>query len=57
MGNGQALLGMPDTDALQILNINMDSIGAEDAVKSKNNINTNASQEFTAKQETYKTMK
>ena len=29
-GNGQALLGMPDTDALQIININIDSIDAQD---------------------------
>ena len=28
-GNGQALLGMPDTAALQIININIDSIQAE----------------------------
>ena len=27
-GNGQALLGMLDTDALQIININIDSIDA-----------------------------
>ena len=30
-GNGQALLGMPDTDALNIIKINIDLIGAEDA--------------------------
>ena len=29
--NGQALLGMPDTDVLNIIKINIDSIGAEDA--------------------------
>ena len=30
-GNGQALLGMLDTDAVQIININIDSIDAENA--------------------------
>ena len=29
LGNDQALLGMPDIAALQILNINIDSIQAE----------------------------
>ena len=29
--NRQALLGMPDTDTLNIIKINIDSIGAEDA--------------------------
>ena len=29
-GNGQALLGMPDKDALQIININIDSIDTDD---------------------------
>ena len=29
--NGQVLLGMPDTDALHIINISIDSIGAKDA--------------------------
>ena len=33
--NGQALLGMPDTDALNIIKINIDSIGAEDGRDSK----------------------
>ena len=28
-GNGQALLGMPDTTALKIINLNIDSIQAE----------------------------
>ena len=35
LGNGQALLGMPDTDALNIIYINIHSIGAEDAGESK----------------------
>ena len=29
LGNGQALLGMPDIDTLNIININIHSIGAE----------------------------
>ena len=29
MGNGQALLGMPDTEALNIINLNIHSIQAE----------------------------
>ena len=33
LGNGQALLGMPDTAALKIININIDSIDAEDTQK------------------------
>ena len=53
LGNGQALLGMPDTDALQICNINIDSIGAEDARNTKNNINTDATQESNANQDRY----
>ena len=48
---------MPDTDALQILNINIDSIGAEDAGNTKSNINTDAAQESNAKQETYNAVK
>ena len=34
-GNGQALLGMPDTDVLNKININIHSIGVEDAGESK----------------------
>ena len=34
-GNGQALLGMPDRDALNIIKININSISAEDARDSK----------------------
>ena len=33
--NGQALLGMPDTDALNTIKINIDSIGDENASNSK----------------------
>ena len=38
-GNGQALLGMPDTAALNIINVNIDSIEA--ASMQKENYNTN----------------
>ena len=41
-GNGQPLLGIPDIDTLQIININIDSIDAEDVGISKQNINTRA---------------
>ena len=34
-GNGQALLGMPDTDALNVIKINIESIGMEDVRDSK----------------------
>ena len=33
LGNGQVLLGMPATAALKILNINIDSLDAEDTQK------------------------
>ena len=33
--NGQALLGMPDTDTLNAININIDSIAAKDVRKSE----------------------
>ena len=39
--NGQALLGMPDTAALNIINVNIDSIEA--ASRQKENCNTNIS--------------
>ena len=35
LGNGQVLLSMPDTDALNILKINIHSIGAEDIRESE----------------------
>ena len=44
--NGQALLGMPDTDVLNIIKINIDSIGAEDAGDSKWCANMYTVQEF-----------
>ena len=33
LSNGQVLLGMPDTAALKIININIDSLEAEDTKK------------------------
>ena len=39
--NGQELVGMPDTPALNIINVNIDSIEAEDT--QKENCNTNIS--------------
>ena len=50
-GNGHALLGMPDTDALQIINKNIDSIDAEDAENGEQYINTNTTQESNKKQD------
>ena len=44
---------MPDTDALQIININIDSIDAEGVGNSQWNINTGATQESNTKQETH----
>ena len=43
---------MPDTDTLQIIDINIDSIDAEDVGNSEQNINTGTTQEFNTKQET-----
>ena len=48
---------MPDTDALQILHINIDSIGTEDAGNTKKNIKTDATQESNANQEMYNAVK
>ena len=39
MGDGEALLGMPDIELLDILNINCNTIGAE---KYKKGVNCNA---------------
>ena len=46
------LLGMPDTDMLNIIKINVDSIGAEDARDSKWCANTHTVWESELKQET-----
>ena len=43
---------MPDTDALQIMNINIDSIDAEDVENGEWYINTSTTQESNTKQET-----
>ena len=43
---------MLDTDALQIININIDSIDAEDVDDSEQYINTSPTQESNTKQET-----
>ena len=43
---------MPDIDVLQIININIDSIDAEDVGISEWNINTRVTQEANTKQET-----
>ena len=52
-GNGQALLGMQNTAALNIINVNIDSIEPE--VTQRENCNTNISDAKTsnAKQETH----
>ena len=34
-GNRQAFLGMPETDTLNLFNINIHSIGVEDTIDSK----------------------
>ena len=51
-GNRQALLGLPDTDMLNIIKINIDLIGAEDARHSKWCVNTHTVQESEPNQET-----
>ena len=38
-GNGQALLGLPDTEALNMINLNIDSIEAENTQRENCNIN------------------
>ena len=54
-GNGQELLDMPDTAALNIINVNNDSIGAEAEGTQRENYNTNISNanSSNAKQETH----
>ena len=52
-GNGQVILGMSDTDVLNILKININLIGAEDARDSdKQCVNTHTVQGSEPKQET-----
>ena len=57
LGNGQALLGMPDTAALKIINRNIDSIDAEDSQKDNCNTNIDATTESNAKQEIHGAVK
>ena len=52
-GNGQALLGMPDTAALNIINVNIDSLEAEDTQKENCNTNIDDAKISNAKQETH----
>ena len=51
-GNGQALLGMPDTDVLNIISINIHTIGDEDARDSKQYTNMHTVQGSNPRQET-----
>ena len=51
-GNGQALLGMPDTAALNIINVNIDSIEAEGTQRENCNTNISDAKASNAKQET-----
>ena len=50
-GNGQVLLDMPDKWALKIIDINIDSLEAEDIWKGTCNTNTDATKVSNAKQE------
>ena len=59
--NGQVLLGMPDTDLLNIIKINIDSIGAEDVTDSEWCANTHClgvqtKQEIDGAEKCYKNM-
>ena len=53
LGNGQALLGMPDTAALNIININIDSIEVENTQGENSNTNMGDAKTSNAKQETH----
>ena len=55
--NGQALLGMPGTAVLKIININIDSLEAEDTQKDSCNTNTDTTKVSNAKQEIQGTRK
>ena len=57
LGNGQVLLGMPDTAALKIININIDSLDAEDTQKDNSNTNIDATKVSNVKQEIHGTRK
>ena len=47
-GDGQALLGLPDTDVLNIININIDSIDAEVVKNKECHVNTKTLQRSNA---------
>ena len=51
--NGQVLLGMPDTAVLNIINVNIDSIEAEDTQRENCNTNIVDAKMSNAKQETH----
>ena len=55
LGNGQVLLGMPDTSAPNIINVNIASLEAEDAQRENCNINIDDAKISNAKQETHGT--
>ena len=52
-GNGQALLGMPDTAALNTTSVNIDSKEAEGTQKENCNTNISYAKMLNAKQETH----
>ena len=53
LGNGQALLGMPDTAALNMINVNIDSIETEGTQRENCNTNISNAKTSNAKQETH----
>ena len=52
LGNGQALFHIPDTAVLNIINVNIDSIEAEDTQRENCNTNISDAKTSNAKQET-----
>ena len=52
-GNGKGLFGMPDTAALNIVNVNIDSIEAEGTQKETCNTNVSVAKTANIKQETH----
>ena len=53
LGNGQVLLGMPDTAALNIINVNIDSIEAEGTQRENCKTNISNAKTFNVKQEAH----
>ena len=53
LGNGQVLLGMPDTAALNIINVNIESIEAENTQRENCNANIGNAKVSNAKQATH----